>query len=989
MTIRGRERVRVLVWSAGNPPSEAADLMAQLRSGGNFAPTLVPGDAASVIAEAFRLEPDVVVVIGGAPADIMALSSLAAWLVWDLGNYALREDLPELVQELDFERALRRVDAVSRAPTPLCLLVEDHLFVGMPQLTLNEALGARHARCAVILGSGLGNMLGATPMLRWLSETLGQRITLYVSGALQQAVSLFTDSECLGFVYPDLSWTAGRHYSVLLSAIASAPLEPFCTADLWIRQNKVFDYNLHGRFVSEPLLNFFGLEAISEDVPRSEEEIPAPFVRNVRYERPVGNRIGVANGIKEGVWAKRQWPGIGDLAAKLMASGHEVITFGLPEEHVPGTVDATGLSIRETIARMLECRLFVSHDGGMAHLADAIGVPTIWIFGPTGITKNGPMQPYARVIRNAGACGPCNFRRDWLACIEPVCMSTISADRVLPVVEEMLGHVPLEPRSRGINPDLVLDEMRSFDMQETAATPRSRRADLIPNLPHLHAALAAQMMRFGDYEGAREFLDAALRSRKLDSALLGDVGRALDYLVKGGGDAVAGTVSEASIDELFSFPLRLQETRALLECLTLPRASSGMAEEGAEILRRAFLRASGALKKWTLRQYMRTLLVSRSGAEHARQHGVRELLSDEPRLSEFLKSSVARLTDKEIDAVLLPRAPVHGAYPETVLPETPDEIGAVLSRSANGPVLIICRSFDPRIKKPGYAGAAIHRLARILALHHRGVYLVSADALVVRRPPELRDNVRIINGSLAWYEDDWLRLTAAIKPKFVVDVDRAAPDIFGELAPDVKRLSIVTRGLWNASGFATSLADELQVGLDQASSSSLSSGHVLGLDDLIARLPPAIRTSDAGHSSRGRTLLMINSPQEVAIARYIVRRLPQVAFVVVSDMAWRGIEPNVECLLRRQKIEWAGVVESCDALVQVSSGPADLCAEGWSFLEQGKACVAASATAASFGAIAPADTEFGEAWVEAVRFARFGMKSAPYVKVSTMQRSDL
>ncbi|WP_422033510.1 glycosyltransferase family 9 protein [Reyranella sp.] len=980
MMMLRQHRTCVLLWCPGCPPWDSAPSISQLRTGGDFAPAVVTGSAAEVIAEAFQREPAVVVVVGGEAADILALAPLAAWLVWDLGPYALREDLADFVQTPEFERALRRVDSVANAPERLRLLIEDHLFVGVPELTLLEALGARHERSAVILGSGLGNMLAGTPMLRWLSETLGQRITLYVSGALQQAVSLFTESEHLGFVYPDLSWTAGRHYSILISAVASAPLEPFCTADRWIRQNKAFDYNLHGRFVSEPLQNFFGLEAISENVPRSEEEIPPPFVRNVRYERPATNRIGIANGIKEGAWAKRQWPGIGALAAKLMTAGHEVVTFGLPEEHVPQTVDATGLSIRDTIVRMLECRLFVSHDGGMAHLADAIGLPTIWIFGPTGITKNGPMQPYARIIRNAGECGPCNFRRDWLACAEPVCMSSISADRVQPVVDEMLGHIGMEARPRGVDRDLVLDEMRSFDLRESAATSRSRRVELMPSLPHLHAAVGAQMIRFGDYEGAQEFLNAGLSTGKYDSSLLRDVGQALDVLVNERSDAARWAVSDASVDELFSFGLRLQESRALLECITLPLASRGLSGRAAQLLRGASERISGPLKKWALRQHLKMLLSTREGAERARQADMHELLSGDAKLSEFLKASLARLTDRDIEAILLPKPAVGGSHPATVLPEISDEIATVLARAANGPVLVVCRSFDSRIKKPGYAGAAIHRLARIFALHHSSVYLVSTDTLVPRRAPELRDNVRVINGSQAWYDDDWLRLTAAIKPSFVVDVDGAAPEIFRELAPDVWRMGVVTRGLWNANGFATSLGDELQVGLTPPRLNSTEPDRAVGLDEMIARLPPAMRPSGLSHSSQGKVLLLINSPEAIAIARYVVRRLPQVAFTVVSDMSWRGIEPNVECLLRRQKIDWAAVLDKCDVLVQVSPEPADLCTEGWSFLEQGKTCVAASPTAAAFGAIMPEDEALGEAWVEAVRTACFGRRALPLMR---------
>lgn len=82
-------------------------------------------------------------------------------------------------------------------------------------------------------------------------------------------------------------------------------------------------------------------------------------------------------------------------------------------------------------ALVARTRLFVSIDTGTMHMAAALGIPTLALFGPTNPEHHGPYrrQPTARVLRSGIACSPCGkaVRR---ACRANRCMTELSAGRV-------------------------------------------------------------------------------------------------------------------------------------------------------------------------------------------------------------------------------------------------------------------------------------------------------------------------------------------------------------------------------------------------------------------------------------------------------------------------------------------------------------------------------------------------------------------------------
>jgi ADP-heptose:LPS heptosyltransferase len=78
-------------------------------------------------------------------------------------------------------------------------------------------------------------------------------------------------------------------------------------------------------------------------------------------------------------------------------------------------------------------RVFIGPDSGPLHLADALGVPAVGLFGPTSTLSWGLQSPTSRMLREAIECSPC-YRDDGVFPPCPHqhrCMLALSPARVL------------------------------------------------------------------------------------------------------------------------------------------------------------------------------------------------------------------------------------------------------------------------------------------------------------------------------------------------------------------------------------------------------------------------------------------------------------------------------------------------------------------------------------------------------------------------------
>ena len=110
-------------------------------------------------------------------------------------------------------------------------------------------------------------------------------------------------------------------------------------------------------------------------------------------------------------WRAKEWPAerYGAVANALAAQGvKSVITFAPLEDGLARVVEnASGgaakrisCTIGELIALTRRAKLFIGGDTGPLHLAAALQVPVVAIFGPTDPARNGPYKTRAVVLRN-------------------------------------------------------------------------------------------------------------------------------------------------------------------------------------------------------------------------------------------------------------------------------------------------------------------------------------------------------------------------------------------------------------------------------------------------------------------------------------------------------------------------------------------------------------------------------------------------------------
>jgi heptosyltransferase-2 len=92
-----------------------------------------------------------------------------------------------------------------------------------------------------------------------------------------------------------------------------------------------------------------------------------------------------------------------------------------------------------TLARFIElaaaCRVFLTNDAGAMHVASALGVPTVAVFGPTDFMATAPAGPVSRIVREPVECSPCMLRE---CPIDHRCMTAIGAEKVAEAALELV-----------------------------------------------------------------------------------------------------------------------------------------------------------------------------------------------------------------------------------------------------------------------------------------------------------------------------------------------------------------------------------------------------------------------------------------------------------------------------------------------------------------------------------------------------------------------
>ena len=174
-------------------------------------------------------------------------------------------------------------------------------------------------------------------------------------------------------------------------------------------------------------------------------EVPAA-VRRRAAERlleagasPHAIRVAIGAGASYG--SAKCWPPerFAEWANWLQArSDAEVILFGAAAEATVSEaivatmrrkpIDFTGkTAIRELPALLSQCHMFLGNDSGVMHVAAAVGLPVVAVFGPTDPHGTSPVTPRCSIVQEKPYCSPCFLRR---CPTDHRCMTSVTPEMV-------------------------------------------------------------------------------------------------------------------------------------------------------------------------------------------------------------------------------------------------------------------------------------------------------------------------------------------------------------------------------------------------------------------------------------------------------------------------------------------------------------------------------------------------------------------------------
>jgi len=87
------------------------------------------------------------------------------------------------------------------------------------------------------------------------------------------------------------------------------------------------------------------------------------------------------------------------------------------------------------------CRLLICNEGGSLHIAVALGVPTVSIFGPVDEKNYGPYSPNTSghiIVSDRSKCKPCYSKFKYKKCDKIICLDAISEDKVFDAVTKLI-----------------------------------------------------------------------------------------------------------------------------------------------------------------------------------------------------------------------------------------------------------------------------------------------------------------------------------------------------------------------------------------------------------------------------------------------------------------------------------------------------------------------------------------------------------------------
>lgn len=317
----------------------------------------------------------------------------------------------------------------ARAPGPAAVLVKEVNWLGDVVMSLPAVRAVRRAypqaRLGVLVKQELADFFAGCA---WIDEVLPYRIRPGVAGLADRAAVVrairarrFDAALILPRSFESALWPALAGIP-LRAGFASQGRSPLLT------RRAPFGPEQRAAHQSHDYL-FLVRETLAIEAPTASEppDVHAPYRDAMRAwlasrRHAAGPLVALA--VSAAYGPAKEWPAT-HFAALIdrLASAHgaECVLLGTPGERATceavaaatrtGALIAAGeTTVGEAMALLSVCDGYVGNDSGATHVAAALGLPTVALFGSTNPRRTAPTGPRTRVLHHRLECSPCLAR---------------------------------------------------------------------------------------------------------------------------------------------------------------------------------------------------------------------------------------------------------------------------------------------------------------------------------------------------------------------------------------------------------------------------------------------------------------------------------------------------------------------------------------------------------------------------------------------------
>lgn len=310
----------------------------------------------------------------------------------------------------------------------------------------------KKSKVAVYFCNGIGNWLMLTPAIQALSQLYNSPVDIVMPSENTDSRMPIIHSICQQWdvvknliLFPDQNFYPDK-YKVLFT---TSHCEPSHAKSLF--DQKGINYR-SAKWLGECIHE---IEYYMSEVYRLGYKGVIPPIRIPITDKPkLGHGIKIAfyNGAaslsERYRWERKKWTGFSALANELHnCYDVDIIYLGGKSEAKEGQElenkyefvknFAGKINFLESAYALSQCNLMISTDSALMHIAEAVNVPVIALFGATMVSKNRPFNGEYKIVRGKCRYSPCQYHPQFNLCRDYQCMKSITTGSVINIVMKM------------------------------------------------------------------------------------------------------------------------------------------------------------------------------------------------------------------------------------------------------------------------------------------------------------------------------------------------------------------------------------------------------------------------------------------------------------------------------------------------------------------------------------------------------------------------